>query len=873
MESKRPSGAAFRKKKKDQEAEALKMKQTFNTWLKLGAQQINSENTELNSESDNAAEAMPMPVSDSEINSDIEPFEELQAPQSQCSKHEDNTQTQHDTILSTMPNCDSEPFYDRKVPSSASIRDIMIMQDIDRNNPHSWLPITDEVRCALVENGPEQGIDCDFQMSASSDGRHFSKDWFYKQLPNGEAVTRKWLIYSSVKGACFCFPCILFANERNSQTSRLASAKQGVSDWKHLSDIIPQHESNAIHRRCCVEWKQLELGLKAGTAIDSEFQKAIANEKEKWRCVLRVIVDAIMFCAKNNLALRGTTEQIGESNCGIFLSTIELISHYNRQIFDHMQCIKQGSTPHKVTYFSPDIQNEVIEILRKKVKSEILTRICQAKYFSMMFDSTPDVSHSEQVAEIIRYVHITGGKCSIEESFIDFIETQEKTGLGLANEIINKLDQDGLLLADCRGQSYDNGANMAGVYKGVQAQILQRNTNARFVPCAAHTLNLVGVHAAAISATMISAFGTIQAIYNFFSSSTARWQKLMSVVKISLKSHSDTRWTSRAAAVNALCQQLTSIYALLETLSAQREANAETVSGAARLLTCINFKFICLLQLWSKILTLIDRVSQSLQRKNLSVLDASKMIKGLLVAIQNLRDNGSIDIYGSAKEQAEALGMKQQYNSHRKRKVKRLPSESAEDESSTLTDEQVFHMESNTVFDKILCDLKWRFEKMSSVASDFDFLNGEFLQLSSVETLKKHAADLALKYPTDIDAAEITSEIESFKFQSAELLKDQSNATPMDLLQFLHLYSLQEVYPNIEIALRIFLTLPVTVASCERSFSKLKIIKNYLRSTMGQERLSGLAVISIERDISTTVNYDDVIDQFAACKARRVNLV
>ena len=81
------------------------------------------------------------------------------------------------------------------------------------------------------------------------------------------------------------------------------------------------------------------------------------------------------------------------------------------------------------------------------------------------------------------------------------------------------------------------------------------------------------------------------------------------------------------------------------------------------------------------------------------------------------------------------------------------------------------------------------------------------------------------------------------------------------------------MYPNIEIALRIFLTLPVTVASCERSFSKLKIIKNYLRSTMGQERLSGLAVISIERDISTTVNYDDVIDQFAACKARRVNLV
>ena len=46
----------------------------------------------------------------------------------------------------------------------------------------------------------------------------------------------------------------------------------------------------------------------------------------------------------------------------------------------------------------------------------------------------------------------------------------------------------------------------------------------------------------------------------------------------------------------------------------------------------------------------------------------------------------------------------------------------------------------------------------------------------------------------------------------------------------------------------LFLTLPVTVATAERSFSKLKLIKNYLRSTMGQERLSGLAMLSIEND-------------------------
>nr|CAH7713145.1 unnamed protein product [Callosobruchus chinensis]CAH7732797.1 unnamed protein product [Callosobruchus chinensis]CAH7756156.1 unnamed protein product [Callosobruchus chinensis] len=66
--------------------------------------------------------------------------------------------------------------------------------------------------------------------------------------------------------------------------------------------------------------------------------------------------------------------------------------------------------------------------------------------------------------------------------------------------------------------------------------------------------------------------------------------------------------------------------------------------------------------------------------------------------------------------------------------------------------------------------------------------------------------------------------------------------------------------------------MPVTVASCERSFSKLKLIKTYLRSTMGQERLSGLAILSIEGDIARLLSYENVIKNFAMRKARKINL-
>jgi len=79
-------------------------------------------------------------------------------------------------------------------------------------------------------------------------------------------------------------------------------------------------------------------------------------------------------------------------------------------------------------------------------------------------------------------------------------------------------------------------------------------------------------------------------------------------------------------------------------------------------------------------------------------------------------------------------------------------------------------------------------------------------------------------------------------------------------------------FPNFYIALRTLLTIPVTVASGERSFSKLNLIKTYLRSSMGQERLNNLAILSIEHEVARDLNYTDVIDSFAAAKARKVVL-
>jgi len=75
---------------------------------------------------------------------------------------------------------------------------------------------------------------------------------------------------------------------------------------------------------------------------------------------------------------------------------------------------------------------------------------------------------------------------------------------------------------------------------------------------------------------------------------------------------------------------------------------------------------------------------------------------------------------------------------------------------------------------------------------------------------------------------------------------------------------------NIDIALRLFLTLPVTGAIFEGSSSNLKLIQKMIRSSMSQNRLSGLAMILIKQDAASCIDYDDIIDTLACATTRKV---
>ncbi|GBM30112.1 Zinc finger MYM-type protein 5 [Araneus ventricosus] len=308
------------------------------------------------------------------------------------------------------------------------------------------------ILCKLVERGPQTiGLNS-YKFPYTEDGRHFSQKWFFKILTNGKKVKRRWLLYSQSKDKMFCFPCLLFSK---ADKSPFSDFEKGFNDWKHLNPFIHVHETSSTHRHSYVEWKELEIPLKAGNSIDADIEKCIQAETEKWRCVLKCIVDVIIHCARNNLPLIGSSDAIGDNNCGVFLSTLELISHYNPQLFQHIENIK--SKKHVPSYFSPKIQNEVIEILGNKVRSEILSKVKSAKYFSIIFDCTSDTAHIEQMSQIIRYINNKDGEYSVEDSFVDFVISHQKTGRNLLEEIMQKLSSDGLDIQNCCGQGFDNG--------------------------------------------------------------------------------------------------------------------------------------------------------------------------------------------------------------------------------------------------------------------------------------------------------------------------------------------------------------------------------------------------------------------------------
>lgn len=737
-----------------------------------------------------------------------------------------------------------------------------------------WLKVTDELANFWIKQGSLkcQHFDDDFNKSARKIGnetRICPKTLFTRVHPGtGESLRRSWLCYSPSTGRVYCFACKLLSADLNS------FATDGFAAWQNAQRDVSRHENGDSHRGAMMALVSRSQML---GRIDSDIVKQMQSRIDYWCNVLHRIIAVVKFLAERGLSFRGQDEIFGSTHNGNYLGTLELLAQFDPFLANHLH--EHGNKGKgRISYLSSTICEEFIQLMGQQVFNKIVQEIKHAKYFSVSLDSTPDISHVDQLTCVFRYVLDDGPV----ERFFTFLDMHGHTGEQLAASLISFMEDNDIHISNCRGQSYDNASNMSGKYKGVQALIRSKNPLADYIPCVAHSLNLVGKCAAESCSQANSFFDFVQSLYVFFSRSTHRWSILVTAMSTAdahvpvLKQLSETRWSARADATSALLKGFTEIRLALCTMRDAVDEKMEVrkeAEGLARRMDTLELGIMT--SLWAAVMERFNKTSMFLQGAQLDLNTAVKLLTSLVDYVQSIR---------SRFEEFEAYGKKlsgtDQYKEERSRKRQRNTRNDDGDAPDTvMSASDTFKTGSfYVIIDRLSSELHNRKEAYSQLRDRFGFLS--VIEQLSVDDIAAASSQLIECYPADLEDSLADEWVQFVSFARPELLKQQQpkpsesgddNKISNELLmyQLLKTTNLDETFPNVEITLRIYLCMMVTACSGERSFSKLKRIKNELRSTMKQSRLNMLSLMSIEHTVLRQIDFSDIISEFASRKARK----
>ena len=157
----------------------------------------------------------------------------------------------------------------------------------------------------------------------SNKERCFNPKW-YEQY--------RWLEYSVAKDAVFCYPCRLFAHGSNKAEDRFVTI--GYRDWKHAigkGGAFVKHNTSKHHQDALMNWSQYKATVTSGTSVVSRLDNARKEQIKKNRHYLKAMIHASMFCATQEVALRGHRESISSQshNKGNFLEVVGLLAVFD----------------------------------------------------------------------------------------------------------------------------------------------------------------------------------------------------------------------------------------------------------------------------------------------------------------------------------------------------------------------------------------------------------------------------------------------------------------------------------------------------------------------------------------------------------------
>ena len=391
-----------------------------------------------------------------------------------------------------------------------------------------------------------------------------------------------------------------------------------------------------------------------------------------------------------------------------------------------------------------------------------------------------------------------------------------------------------------------------------------------------------------------------------------------------MKSLCNTRWESRIKSVKAIRFQTPQIrLALLQLYKSCDDAKSKSEESLASSLE--SFEFLLSLVIWYEILFAINMVSKKFQSKSMCIDTTTKELEGVMLFFEKYRNEGFESSMNIAKSLAFDMNIepilltkrcvfrKKQFdeNNHDEEiqsaegvmlffeKYRNEGFESSMNIAKSLAfdiniepilltkrcvfrkkqfdennhDEEIQSAEESfrvnyflVVVDMTIASLKDRFEQLNIFENIFGFLF-DSKQLKSLgdnelrESSTKFKTTFSHNNLSDVDANDLFFEMKVLQMTLPNVL--------MSPLEILELVKVADCYLNVSIAYRILLTMSVTIASAERSFSKLKLLKSYLRSSMSQERFNDLAILCMEKNMLENIDVDTIINDFASKNARR----
>ena len=232
-----------------------------------------------------------------------------------------------------------------------------------------------------------------------------------------------------------------------------------------MEEKFGKHSQSRMHslsrERAVLRKTQVPINAQI-SAVAAENLSKIELERKENRKIAEVIFDVIRHIAVQNAAFRGHDESNTSLNQGKFLEQIKFLAKYypplQRWLDNH---------PGNVSWLSPDIQNEMIEILANKIIDIIKMQVNESKYYSVECDEVTSHKHS-YMSIVLHYVHDN----TIYERVVGLTKVVSLTGDSSCDVLVEKLGKLKIPLCNMIKKGLDGASNMPGNDKGTQQQLI-----------------------------------------------------------------------------------------------------------------------------------------------------------------------------------------------------------------------------------------------------------------------------------------------------------------------------------------------------------------------------------------------------------------